>query len=67
MKQITTPMCPVCGISTVMLVDEIAYERWQSREILIQQAFPDMTLGERELMKTGFHPQCWDSLFTEED
>jgi hypothetical protein len=50
-----------------MFVDEIAYERWQSREILIQQAFPDMSLGERELIKTGFHPACWDSLFTEEE
>jgi len=50
-----------------MYVDEIAYERWQNREILIQQAFPDMSLGERELLKTGFHPKCWDSLFIEEE
>jgi hypothetical protein len=67
MEFIETPVCPVCGSSTVMFVDEIAYERWQSREILIQQAFPDMSLGERELIKTGFHPACWDSLFTEEE
>ena len=67
MKSIQTPMCPVCGATTIMFVDEIAYERWSCAEILIQQAFPDMSLGDRELMKTGFHPECWDSLFTEEE
>ena len=50
-----------------MYVDEIAYSRWQCQEILIQQAFPEMTSGERELLKTGFHPACWDSLFNEEE
>ena len=67
MKQIETPMCPVCGTSTVMFVDEIAYDRWQSREILIQQAFPDMYLSDRELIKTGIHSDCWKILFTEEE
>lgn len=66
MEFIETPMCTVCGSTSLMYVDEIAYERWQNREILIQQAFPDMSLGERELLKTGFHPKCWDSLFIEE-
>ena len=67
MEFIETPMCTVCGATTLMYVDGIAYSRWQSREILIQQAFPEMTSGERELLKTGFHPACWDSLFSEEE
>ena len=53
MEFIETPMCTVCGATTLMYVDEIAYSRWQSREILIQQAFPEMTSGERELLKQG--------------
>ena len=67
MEFIETPMCTVCGATTLMYLDEIAYSRWQNHEILIQQAFPDLSSGERELIKTGFHPACWDSLFTEED
>jgi hypothetical protein len=67
MIEIETPMCTVCGNTSKMFVDETAFYQWKSREILIQQAFPDMSLGDRELMKTGFHPECWDSLFTEEE
>ena len=67
MEFIETPMCTVCGATTLMYLDETAYTRWQNHEILIQQAFPDLSAGERELLKTGFHPACWDSLFKEED
>jgi hypothetical protein len=34
---------------------------------LIQDAFPTLTVDEREMLMTGTHPDCWDSMFPEEE
>lgn len=60
--------CPICGeTDAINLNDEetINYERWQRRELLIQDAFPNRTAAEREQLKTGICSACWDSLFEE--
>jgi hypothetical protein len=49
-----------------MVVDREAFDRWRGGE-LIQNAFPDMDPGERELLITGTHDACWDKLFSEEE
>lgn len=36
---------------------------WIGSSLNIQQAFPYMTVDERELMVTGIGPQEWDDLF----
>jgi hypothetical protein len=33
----------------------------------IQDAFPDLSVDDRELIKTGIHPWCWDIMMDEED
>jgi hypothetical protein len=35
---------------------------WQNG-VHIQDAFIDMVADERELLKTGIHPECWVLLF----
>lgn len=39
---------------------------WQGGE-LIQNAFPMLSAGEREFIKTGITPQEWDAMFGEDE
>lgn len=34
---------------------------------LIQDALPERDADFRELVKTGTHPECWDTMFPEEE
>jgi hypothetical protein len=61
-KSIITPPCHHCKATSTVEVDENAYASWQAGE-LIQNAFPHMSIADREILKTGIHPQCWDILF----
>lgn len=59
----TTPACTVCGKkSKVYGLDHTDVTFWQNGAA-IQKVWPDMTADEREIIKTGTHPDCWDSLF----
>lgn len=55
--------CPVCHAQHAMKVNADAYKAWQNRELPIQEAFPDMSVDDREILKTGICPQCWDVMF----
>ena len=61
--RIITPRCGVCGEHSVLEVDEAAFKKWSEGTILIQRAFPEMSPPDREHLKTGMHPKCWDELF----
>ena len=63
---IKTKTCGVCNKYEVWSLDRQAVESWQGGE-LIQNAFPDMTMGDRELLISGTHAACWDKLFPRED
>lgn len=67
MTAVITPACMVCGKTSEMEVDSVALHRWQKLGVLIQVAFPDMPAPEREQLKTGTHPACWDEMFSDED
>ena len=64
--EIVTHNCPICNKYTVMVVDIAEFNAWRAG-LLIQQAFPTMSQEDRELLISGTHPDCWDSLFSEED
>lgn len=62
--------CPVCGRTNhVELNDEeaIMHERWRNRELLIQDALPNKSYDEREMLITGICPECWKKLFGQEE
>ena len=61
-----TPACLICGASSVLALDPQAVRQWQAGA-LIQDAFPDLPLDERELILTGTHTACWDLMFDEEE
>ena len=59
-----TPVCPHCKTFSVMMVSERGLENWLNG-VHIQDAFVDMPADEREMLKTGIHPECWVALFNE--
>jgi hypothetical protein len=40
---------------------------WHDRGVLIQDALPFLTAGQREILMTGVSEECWDALFADED
>lgn len=60
-----TPACPACGKTSRFELDKQALASWR-KNILIQDAFPDLPVADRETVKTGWHGPCWDSYFGEE-
>lgn len=59
--EIQTPECSECHRSSTLRVPSAGYDAWQAGAF-IQDAFPSLTDDEREMLKTGIHPDCWDAL-----
>lgn len=59
-----TPACPRCKIQSIVYLDQKSLTDWQNG-VFIQDAFLDMPADERELLKTGTHPECWADIFSE--
>ena len=46
---------------------ERRYLAWSQGKLLIQEAFPDLSDGQREFIKTGITSAEWDKYFGEDD
>lgn len=42
-------------------------DRYYIQGALLQEAFPNLTAGEREFIKTGITDEEWDSMFAEQE
>jgi hypothetical protein len=62
---VRTKTCTVCGEYEVWSLDRELVTRWQGGEN-IQDVFPDMSVGDRELLISGTHADCWNKLFPKE-
>lgn len=64
---IVCPTCPYCGKQPRINLspeDEAAYHAWEPRRgPFIQDALPNLSADERELLLTGTHPECWNAMF----
>lgn len=62
MPIVATPQCMFCGKASVVTMtdDELAAYR---RERFIQEALPNWTPDQRELLISGTHPECWTRMF----
>lgn len=58
--------CYHCKETNIITVDAPALANWKSG-MFVQDAFPDLTVDERELIMTGIHPTCWAEMFPEEE
>ena len=63
---VKTRPCTVCNNYEVWSLDRQAVMRWRD-DTNIQEAFPDMSAGDREVLISGTHPACWDKLFPKEE
>jgi len=64
--QFRTPPCIACHETSIIELTEEEFAALQ-RPGYIQSALPDRDADFRELVKTGIHPACWDSMFSEEE
>lgn len=63
----TTKPCVVCGKTSRVTVPLAGYIAWRHHGEFVQNAFPEMSADNRELLISGTHPACWAELFNEED
>jgi hypothetical protein len=58
--------CPFCAKSSEVSVPLSGYKAWQSGEF-IQNAMPDVSADDRELLISGTCSECWDSMFLSDE
>lgn len=63
---VTTRPCMVCKRTSQLNIPVEGYQAWE-RGALLQNALPELTDDERELLLTGTHPDCWDIAFPDEE
>lgn len=49
--------CIVCRAISIVEVDKDEFDRWQNGTC-IQDAMPNMSINDRELLINGTHPDC---------
>jgi hypothetical protein len=63
------PPCIVCGRHGTVQVQEDDFYKWQGSwdkpPMLAQEAFPYLTLNDREMLISGTHPNCWDTFIND--
>jgi hypothetical protein len=52
--------CPFCGVKNLVRVPQEQYDNWNSG-MLIQNAMPNMSADDRELLMTGICNDCFPS------
>ena len=63
-------VCPMCGDITYIEMDDEEYARyqeWRNGKMLIQEALPNRSHNEREMLKTGICSFCWEEIFGLDD
>jgi hypothetical protein len=64
--EVTTLPCMVCGTRHTFTLNYGAYMRWQ-RGQYVQDCFPEMSPGDREILINGTCDECFNQLFPAED
>jgi hypothetical protein len=65
--EITSAPCMVCGLRSTLEMTEEQYREWKVNRADVQVVFSDWSDGKRELLITGTHDACWDSMFADSD
>jgi hypothetical protein len=64
-KTFRTKRCFHCGQTSLIDLDEDRVQAWIGGSY-VQDVFPEMSVGEREMLISGTHPECWEAIFSEE-
>lgn len=65
--EITGPCCYLEGVTHTVITTQRALDLYETNQVLIQDAFPDLSIADREFIKLGYSPAGWDSLFSDEE
>ena len=57
-----TPDCPFCHLNEHFKLPAADVAKLQAGEP-VQDVFPDRPRSEREQIRTGIHPSCWEEEF----
>ena len=61
---VVTRNCVVCGRNGMLEdVDALGYLRWSELGEHIQDALPELDADQRELLMTGTHAHCWQTMW----
>ena len=57
------------GITTTRELDvtKAQLDAYDTGKVLLQNAFPNLSAGDREFIKTGITEEEWDNLFADEE
>ena len=58
--------CNGCKVSESYLVDQNLFDDW-SKGAMVQDVFPELTPGQREMLISGTCSECWNKMWTELD
>lgn len=58
---VMTPNCPECRKPSRITLPREAFRLWMNG-MLIQDAWPEGTADEREMLINGIHPDCFDEI-----
>jgi len=62
MTAVVAVPCRICKTVHDLSVNMLGFADWQSGK-LIQDALPELSAGERELLISGTCDECWQQLF----
>lgn len=54
--------CPICGVENRVELKSSQYDAWQAGAY-IQNAAPNLTPEQREILISGICPKCWDKMW----
>ena len=60
-----TNKCRHCNEINSIILDMDAFTQWNKGKLLIQEAFPYLSIDDREIIMTGTHVACWNEMFPE--
>ena len=54
--------CPFCGVAHIVYVSFDGYIAWKYEGVCAQDAFPELSDEDREMLISGICPDCWDKM-----
>ena len=58
--------CPRCKKLTVLELPKEGVLNWE-KGMYVQDAFPELSSSDREILISGFCASCWDEMFLDSD
>jgi hypothetical protein len=57
--------CRFCGKTVNLVIEQEDFRKYRNNDGLVQDIFPYLSAGEREMLISGMCEDCWDKLFSD--